>query len=204
MGNRVITIARSYGSGGRTLGKKLGQELGIHCYDHELLRMASDESGINEALFGKADESLKRMPLFRIAKDAYKGEVFSPGSDNFTSEENLFRYQAKVIRRLAETESCIIIGRCADYILREDEQAIRLFFYANEENCIRRVVDQQGVNEKEAKERIARIDKYRANYYKFFTGQEWSNAHNYDFCIDTGSMSYEKLIRVVRAYLDER
>ena len=201
MDNLVITIARSYGSGGRTLGKKLAKELGIHCYDRELLRMASDESGINEALFGEADESLRFMPLFRIAKDAYRGEVFPPDSDHFTSEENLFRYQAKVIKRLAETESCVIIGRCADYILKDYPNVVRLFFYASEDNCIRRVVDQQGVGEKEAKERIAKIDKYRSNYYKFFTGHHWNDVHNYEFCIDTAAMSYEKLIYVVRAYL---
>ena len=204
MDNMVITIARSYGSGGRTLGKKLAQELGIYCYDRELLRMASDESGISEALFGEIDENLKHMPLFRIARDAYKGEVFPPESDNFTSDENLFRYQAKVIKKLAETESCIIIGRCADFILKDYPNVARLFFYASEENCIRRVVNQQGVNEREAKDHIAKIDKYRANYYKFFTGHDWNNVQNYDFCIDTGSMSYEKLIRVVRAYLNER
>ncbi len=199
--NIVITIARSYGSGGRTLGKKLAEVYGIHCYDRELLRMASDESGINEALFGEMDESMKRMPLFRIARDAYKGEVFPPDSDNFTSGENLFRYQAKVIRQLAETESCIIIGRCADYILKDSGNAVRLFFYASEENCIKRVVNQQGVGEKEAKERIAKIDKYRANYYKFFTGHDWFDAHNYDLCLDTAAMSYDKLINVVDAYL---
>ena len=204
MEKMVITIARSYGSGGRTLGKKLADVFGIHCYDRELLRMASDESGINEALFGEADENLKRMPLFRIAKDAYKGEVFGPDSDNFTSQENLFRYQAKVIRRLADTESCIIIGRCADYVLKGRDDVARLFFYASEENCIRRVIDQQGVGEREAIERIARIDKFRANYYKFFTGHDWNDVRNYDFCIDTASMSYEKLIRVVKAYLAER
>ena len=157
----VITIARSYGSGGRTLGKKLAKELGIPCYDRELVRMASDESGISEELFGQMDENRRHTPFFHRATDAHTGEVFSPDSDQFTSPENLFRYQAKVIRRLAETESCIMIGRCADFVLRETEQAIRLFFYASEDNCIRRVVDQQGVGEKEAKERIARIDTAR-------------------------------------------
>ncbi len=204
MSNMVITIARSYGSGGRTLGKKLAAEYGIPCYDRQLLRMASDESGISEELFGKLDENMKRVPLFHAAKDAYKGEVLPPESDNFTSDDNLFRYQAKVIKRLAETESCIIIGRCADYVLKDVSGAIRLFFYASEENCIRRVVDQQGVNEREAKDRIEKIDRYRANYYKYFTGHDWNNVQNYDFCIDTASMSYEKLIRVVKAYIAEK
>ena len=128
MKHTVITIARGYGSGGRTLGKLLAKELGINCYDRELLRMASDESGINEALFGKVDETLKSMPLFKIARREYKGEILSPDSDEFVSDDNLFNYQAKVIRELADTESCVIIGRCADYLLKDHDSAIRLFF----------------------------------------------------------------------------
>ena len=139
MGNTVITIARSYGSGGRTLGKLLAKELGINYYDRELIRMASDESGINEALFGEVDEKLKKSPLFRIVKRTYRGEIIPPESGEFVSDDNLFNYQAKVIRQLAEAESCVIIGRCADYVLKEFDHVISLFFYAPREDCIRRV-----------------------------------------------------------------
>ena len=200
----VITIARSYGSGGRTLGKKLAAELGIHCYDRELIRMASDESGINEAMFGKVDENIKSLPIFSIAKKNHNGEVFPPDSDQFTSDENLFRYQAKVIRDLADTESCIIIGRAADYILKDRDGVLRLFFYASQENCVKRLMGQEGIGRGEALERIEKIDKYRANYYKYYTGREWYDAHNYDFCIDTAAMSYEKLIAVVKSYIWNR
>ena len=140
MKKTVITIARSYGSGGRTLGKLLAEELGINCYDREILRMASDDSGINEALFGQTDEKLKKSPLFRIArKNPYKGGVIPPESADFVSDDNLFNYQAKVIRELAEEESCIIIGRCADYVLKDDPNVLRLFFFAPKEDCIVRV-----------------------------------------------------------------
>ena len=121
MKHTVITIARSYGSGGRTLGKLLAKELGIHCYDRELLRMASEQSGINEALFGQVDEKVKSLPLFGISKKIYKGEVFPPESDDFVSDDNLFNYQAKVIKEVAAEESCVIIGRCADFILKDDK-----------------------------------------------------------------------------------
>ena len=200
----VITIARSYGSGGRTLGKKLAEELGIHCYDRELIRMASDASGINEAMFGKMDESLKSLPIFSIAKKNHNGEVFPPDSDQFTSDENLFRYQAKVIRELADTESCIIIGRAADYILKDRDGVLKLFFYASKENCVKRLVAQEGISTEEAYDRIQKRDRYRANYYKYYTGNEWYDAHNYDFCIDTAAMSYEKLISVVKNYIWNR
>ena len=132
MKKTVITIARSYGSGGRTLGKLLAEELGINCYDREILRMASDDSGINEALFGQTDEKLKKSPLFRIArKNPYKGGVIPPESADFVSDDNLFNYQAKVIRELAEEESCIIIGRCANYIYRDDKDCVSVYLHAD-------------------------------------------------------------------------
>lgn len=202
MGNTVITIARSYGSGGRTLGKLLAKELGISCYDRELIRMASDESGINEALFGEVDEKLKKSPLFRIAKRTYNGEVFPPDSGDFVSDDNLFNYQAKVIRQLADEESCVIIGRCADYILKDYDNVISLYFYAPREDCIKRVQDISSEPVREIEKKIDRIDKYRADYYKYYTGKDWNDARNYDFCLNTTSMSYEKLVEVVKSYID--
>lgn len=202
MGNTVITIARSYGSGGRTLGKLLAKELGIHYYDRELIRMASDESGINEALFGEADEKIKKSPLFRIVKKTYNGEVIPPDSGEFVSDDNLFNYQAKVIKQLAEEESCVIIGRCADYVLKDFDNVISLFFYAPREDCIKRVQEISSETVKEIEKKIDRIDKYRGDYYKYYTGKNWNDARNYDFCLNTTSMSYEKLVEVVKSYID--
>lgn len=170
----VIQFARSYGSGGRTLGKLLAEELGINCYDSEILRMASDDSGINEALFGQTDEKLKKSPLFRIArKNPYKGGVIPPESADFVSDDNLFNYQAKVIRELAEEESCIIIGRCADYVLKDDPNVLRLFFFAPKEDCIVRVMEHDGITGRDAENKIEKIDKHRADYYKYYTGKDW-------------------------------
>ena len=202
MKNTIITIARSYGSGGRTLGKLLAEELHINCYDRELLRMASDESGINEALFGAADEKKKNQSLFRIAQNIYKGEVFPPDSDVFTSDDNLFNYQAKVIKELAASESCVIIGRCADFVLKDFDNITRLFLYAPKENCIQRILNQEGGDEKEISKKIDKIDKYRAEYYRYYTGRNWYDARNYDFCIDTSSRSYSNLIGLVKSYIE--
>ncbi len=197
----VITIARSYGSGGRTLGRLLAKELGIPCYDQELVRMASDESGINQALFGEADETKKGVSLFKGSKP-YTGKVLPPGSDDFTSQDNLFSLQAEVIKRLAEQESCIIIGRCADYVLKDRTDVLRLFFYAPLEDCVTRAQEISGEPEKELLKKINRIDKYRAAYYKYYTGNDWNDTRNYDFCLNTASMSYEKLIEVVKSYIE--
>lgn len=202
MNNLVITIARSYGSGGRTMGHMLAEELGVKYYDRELLRLASDESGINEGLFGKADEKLKNISLFKIAKRVYSGEVIPPDSDEFVSNDNLFNYQAKVIKSLAEEEPCVIIGRCADYVLKDYKNVIRLYCYAPLEDCVEREKKLSGLSEKEIVKKIQKIDKHRGDYYKYYTGKDWNDARNYDLCINTASMTYEELTEVVKNYIE--
>ena len=203
MDNHVITIARSYGSGGRKMGRLLAKELGYEYYDREILLIASDESGISEELFSKADEH-NRMPLFRIAREVYTGEVIPPDSDDFISNENLFRYQAKIIRELAATRDCVIVGRCANFILRGRENVINVFVSAPVVDCVRRVMDTDGLNLEEAEKRIKKIDKRRADYFKYFTGRQWHDAALYDLCLNTGHMSEQKCVDVVRAYMNAR
>lgn len=127
--------------------------------------------------------------------------MLPPESSDFVSDDNLFNYQAKVIRELAEQESCIIIGRCADYVLKDNPDVLRLYFYAPLQDCVTRVMNQNGLSEKEAVKKIEKIDKFRADYYRYYTGRDWNDARNYDFCLDTTSMSYEKLIEVVENFI---
>ena len=204
MDNHVITIARSYGSGGRKMGKLLAKELGYEYYDREILRIASDVSGISEELFSQADEQHKRMPLFRIARELYTGEVIPPDSDDFISNENLFRYQAKIIRELASTRNCVIVGRCANYSLRGRENVINVFVTAPVVDCVRRVMQSDGLTLEEAEKKIKRIDKRRADYFKYFTGRQWHDAALYDLCLNTGHMQEEKCLEVVKAYMNAR
>ena len=203
MENRVITIARSYGSGGRKMGKLLAKELGFEYYDREILRIASDESGISEELFDQVDE-IKKMPLFRIARDVYTGEVIPPDSDDFISNENLFRYQAKIIRELAATRNCVIVGRCANFILRGRENVLNVFVTAPVVDCVRRAMETDGLNLEEAEKKIKKVDKRRADYFKYFTGREWHDAALYDLCLNTGHMSEQKCVDIVRSYMDAR
>ena len=203
MENRVITIARSYGSGGRKMGRLLAKELGYEYYDREILRIASDESGITEELFRQADEK-QRIPLFRIAREVYTGEVIPPDSDDFISNENLFRYQAKIIRELAATRNCVIVGRCANFILRGRDNVLNVFVTAPVVDCVRRVMETDGLNLEEAEKKIKKIDKRRADYFKYFTGRQWQDAALYDLCLNTGHMSEQKCVDIVRAYMDAR
>ena len=205
MENRVITIARSYGSGGRKMGKMLARELGYDYYDREILRIASDESGISEELFNKADERARLpLPLFRIARQMYTGEVIPPDSDDFISNENLFRYQAKIIRELASTRNCVIVGRCANYILRGRDNVMNVFVTAPVADCVRRVMETDGVDLEEAEKRIRKTDKRRSDYFRYFTGREWQDAALYDLCLNTGHMSEQKCLSIVKAYMEAR
>ncbi len=202
MDHFIITIARTYGSGGKTMGKMLAEELKINYYDRELLRMASDESGINESLFGEIDEKLsKKASLFHFGKKKYSGNVLTPESDDFVSDDNLFNYQAKIIKDIASKESCVIIGRCADYLLKDLKNCIRIYCHAPLETCIEREKQRSSLSDKEIIKKIQKIDKYRGNYYKYHTGNEWNDANNYDMCINTASMNYEEIANVVKSYI---
>ena len=198
----VITIARGFGSGGKTIGRLLAQRLDIDYYDNDLIRLASEESGINLELFGKADEQVKTN-LFKRYNRAYGSKLIPPDSDEFVSSDNLFNYQAKIIRDLANKQNCIIIGRCGDYILKENENVIRLFVYADPKTCIKNVVDMYGVTPKEAHERIVSLDRARAAYYKYYTGKNWDDVRNYDLCINTSSIGFEKAVDIIVDYMKQ-
>ena len=194
----VITLGRECGAGATYIAQHLSKELGIPYYDKDIFRMVSDKSGVLEEFFHVNSERPGNNLLYKLVKDLKPADQKPSLGKDIVSPDNLFRFQSELIRELADNESCIIIGRCADYVLKDNPDVIRLFFYAPLEDCIRRVVDQNGISAKEAEKKIAKIDKYRADYYKYYTGNAWNDARNYDFCLDTSSMSYEKLVAVVK------
>ena len=196
----VVTIARGFGSGGRTIGKMLAEKLGVKFYDKELIRIASDESGINETLFGQNDEKTKNGLFGKPG--VYKGEIIAPGKSGFISEENLFNYQAMVIKKLASEESCVIVGRCADYVLRSEPHVVRVFIYADEEQCIKNTAEVKGITDrKEAIKTITATDKERAAYYKAHTGREWIDARNYDLCLNSGDLGFDKCVDIISDFI---
>lgn len=196
----IVTIARGYGSGGRTIGKMLADRLGVKFYDKDLIRMASDVSGINESLFGQSDEKTRSGVFGKPG--VYKGEVIAPGKSGFISEENLFNYQAMVIKQIAGEGSCVIVGRCADYVLRDDPSVVRVFIYADEEACIKNAADVKGITDRrEALKTIASTDKERAAYYKAHTGREWIDARNYDLCLNSGNLGFDKCVEIITNFI---
>ncbi|MDE7014624.1 MAG: cytidylate kinase-like family protein [Kineothrix sp.] len=205
MNNKVvITIARQYGSGGRTVGEMLSKDMGIHYYDKELIKLASEESGINERLFVNADEKVKMTKLFKMVKNIYTGQLIPPESDNFVSDKNLFNYQAKVIKNLAEEESCVIVGRCADYVLKDYDNVLSVFVHAPKDYCMEQAAKKVSMPSKELEKYIAKIDKSRADYYKFYTGREWTDARNYDLCLDSSKLGFERCVEEIKAYIKVR
>ena len=200
----VVTIARQYGSGGRTVGKMLAENLNIPYYSGNLLKMASEESGINEQLFRKLDEKLKNSPFLRMSSDIYTGDLIPPESSDFVSAKNLFNYQAKVIKRLAETESCVIIGRAADFILKDYPNVVSVFVHGSAEFNLARAMEQNSMTEEEMKKFIAKTDKYRAEYYKHYTGRDWTDARNYDLCLNSSKLGFEKCVEEIKAYMNVR
>lgn len=204
MENFVLAITRTCGSGATTISKMLAEYYGIDLYDKDLLRLASQDSGINEELFFNADETVKKTPLYRISKKVYNGELIPPESGNFTSDINLFNYQAKVLKELAEEEAYIVIGRCGDYILRNKKNMISIYLTADEDTCIAHEMERLVCNQKQAKKYIKKTNKYRSDYYTYHTGRKWRNPDNYDLCLNTARLGYQKTVDIIKDYVSLR
>ena len=200
----TICITRTCGSGGTTIAKKLADAYGIDLYDRKLLRLASEDSGISEAMFAQADEDVKNSLLYKVSRKVYNGELIPPESGNFVSDQNLFNYQAKVLKELSERESYLVVGRCADYILRNHANAISVYLYASKEECLRHEMEYMGYTQGQAMKEIKRMDRYRRDYYVYHTGRKWKNPENYDLCLNTEKLGYEGTKEFIMDYVKRR
>ena len=198
----IIAITRTCGSGATSIGKILAKNLGVEIYDRNILRLASDDSGISEELFARADEDQKQSLLFRASQKVYSGGLIPPEKEDFTSNNNLFNYQAKVLRELADESNYVVIGRAADYVLRDKPGLVRVYIYASREKCSEKEMNRQKIDWKTADKFISKTDKYRRDYYRYFTGQEWENMQNYDLCINTTQMTYERAAKAIQDFAE--
>ncbi len=189
MKNRIITISREFGSGGRTIGKKVAKELGIPCYDSELIHKIASESGFTENYIKDAGEYAPGGFL----TSALSNRAFGP-----TNEDYLWNVQYKIITDLAEKESCVIVGRCADYILREKADCLRVFIHASMEYRSERIVKVYGEREESPEQRLRDKDKRRAAYHRFYTDMKWGDARNYHVCLDSGELGIEKCAEIIQ------
>ncbi|WBY63433.1 AAA family ATPase [Thermocaproicibacter melissae] len=197
MSHYAITIARGYGSGGRRIGQKLADRLNIDFVDRELLQLASIESGINEELFGEADERLTKPLLFKNLRKNRVGNVLTPEQNGFISDENLYNYQAKVLRSLLERESFVVMGRAADFIFRDYPNVLTVNIQASREFCVKATMEYNDLSEKEAEAFVAKTDKYREDFYRYYTGQEWNVPSNFDLCLNSERLGDENCIRLI-------
>lgn len=191
----VITVGRQYGSGGREIGTMLAEKLSIAYYDDMLLKEAAKESGLCEDLFRSFDERPKSF-LYSVAMDPYSfsmNHVMPKGS----IEQQVYLATYDTIKKLADKGPCVLIGRCADYALKDRDDVINLFITAPLENRIERVARRNGITRDEAKERIKRTDKSRASYYNYYSSKDWGDAKSYDLCIDSSLLGIEGTVELL-------
>ena len=189
--NRIITIGREFGSGGRTIAKMTGEKLGIKVYDNELLTKIAKESGLAQAYVAEKSENLTLSDLIGRSLSGF-------GTYNqVLVEDNLWKMQSEVILDLAKKETCIIVGRCADYILKDKENCLKVFIYASLEERINRIVSVYGESNVAPEKRLKDKDKRRSLFYNYFTDMKWGNPHNYDICLNSGILGFEKCVDII-------
>lgn len=205
MKNYVITIARGFGSGGKDVGNRLSKELGIPCYEREILDMASEQTGLNVGVFMQVDEKLRRRAILKNLQTVQTSYAVEPTEKDFVSDENLFFIQAEIIRTLAQSQSCIIVGKCADYILKDCDNVISVYVEAPRAACVEEIMRKLNVSERRAHQLIKTTDTYRANYYRYYTrGRDWTNPINYDMTLNSDRIGRENCVKIIRNYVDIR
>lgn len=200
--NKVITISRQYGSGGRVVGEKLAKELGIAFYDNELITRAAKESGFAEAAFARAEEKATNSLLYSIAMgmNAYGNQDF--GFSSLSLDDKIFLAQPNIIRKVAEEGPCVIVGRCADYVLKERTDVVHVFVHAGLDFRIKRATQLYGISTEKAGEQVMKYDKRRSNYYNYHTSEKWGTLFNYDIAVRTDMGGIDHAVKVVKTFLE--
>lgn len=190
MGNKIITISREFGSGGRTIGKMVAEKLGIPCYDQEIIQKIAQESGYCEDFVAERSEHASISHWFTTAfggKDYYGNSI----------QDKLWVAQLKAIVEVANKGNCVIVGRCADFILKETSDCIRVFVHAELKDKCKRIVEQYGESNETPERRLKDKDKRRAAYYQLYTDQKWGDMKNYDIALNTSSLSFEQCADII-------
>ena len=199
----VVTFARGFGTGGKEIASKLAADLGIHCYENRILTLASQLSGLDENLFSEVNEKVRATGGFSsFLRGLPRSRNYISRNEKFVSDDTLFEYQKKIIENLAETESCVIVGKCADWILRGRDNVVSVYIEAPRDFCIKRTIEHMGVTEETAAATISHTDKFRADYYKYYThGNYWTNPVNYDMTLNSEKVGIENAVTVIKDYL---
>lgn len=197
----IITIAREFGSGGHALGEMLAKELGLKLYDKEFIHLAAQESGIDEEYIRKNEQSIPSFWLKCLL--SHSSEV---GLDHsYSKDDVLFLSESKIIQELARKESCIIIGRCADFVLRDYPQLIRIFCCTDLQSARNRCIEEYGISPESAESEIRRTNRSRIAHYEYYTGEKWGDPHRYNLMVNTGTVDLTTACRMIKdLYLDQQ
>lgn len=197
----IITIARQFGSGGRAIGELLAKKLDIEFYDKELISLAAKQSGVHPEVFNSVDETAANSLLYSLSMGLYSFGNGSFAMGDLPVNDKLYMLQHDIIRQIAQKGPCVIVGRCADYILKDNPYCVRVFIYADMEHRKERAVKSHGIDQNRAEHIINKTDKTRANYYSFYSGQKWGMTENYDLCIDSSKLTDEQVADIIISYL---
>ena len=189
MANRIITISRQFGSGGRTIGKEVAERLGIPCYDKELINQIAEESGFAKEYIEEHGESTDN--------GGWLAGAFAIEFNAHSNQDQIWFAQCRIIRDLAEKGPCVIVGRCADYILKDEADLLRVFVHADFETRAKRIVEQYGETSEAPEKRLKEKDKRRIAYYQVYTDQKYGDAKNFDICLDSSTLGIEKCVDVI-------
>ena len=200
----VITIGRQFGSGGRYVGKLLAEKLGIPYYDKQLLAEAAKDSGICEELFEDHDEKPTRSLLFSMVMGMQMHSDTAGVYMDMPLNHKIFLAQFDAIRRIASEGPCVIVGRCADYVLRDKKNAVHVFVKADMPSKVERAVTYYGVDRMKAEETIRKADKQRASYYSYYATSDWGDINNYDLCVDTGKLGVDGAVELICRHIEIR
>lgn len=200
---KIITISRQYGSGGREIGKKIAEHYNIPFYDNELITRAAKESGFAEETFARAEDKATNSLIYSLAMgiNVYGNQDF--GFSGLSLDDRIFLAQSEVIRKVAEEGPCVIVGRCADYVLKERDDVCNLFIQAAMSYRIDRAIKEYGVEEKSAADIIIKNDKRRSNYYNYHVGEKWTNLNNYDLVVRSDLYGIDRAVDAICTYLGE-
>lgn len=199
----VITFARGFGSGGKEIASKLAKELGIHCYENRILTLASQMSQLDEKLFTEVNEKIRdRGGFSNFLRGLPRAKHYISRNEKFVSSDTLFEYQKQIILDLANTESCVIVGKCADWVLRDNPNVASIYIEAPREFCLQRTMEHMKVDEATANATITQTDKYRADYYKYYSkGNYWTNPVNYDMTLNSARIGVDNCVKLIIKYL---
>ncbi len=200
----VITIGRQCGSSGKMIGQKLAEELGIKCYDKELLALASKNSGFSEELFQSHDEKPTNSFLYSLVMDTHSLGFTTSGYMDMPINHKLFLAQFETIKKLAMEEPCVIVGRCADYALSEYPNLISVFISAKDEDKIQLLKERNQIDDTKAKDLMVKTDKRRSSYYNYYSSKKWGDVRSYDLCVNSSSVGVDGAVSVIKRFVEEK